>query len=165
MNPTQAELIRCVEASLDEHVAPQLRDEMARSQLLTIRYLLDQLRLRVEFEAPALAEYELDARQTLKQVRSLLAGSADPAVSALVARIDRLLTGPVPTGPAAYAAASLESRTRELRGHLDDAVRALGLGSDQAPAVEARRLLHACLARHLDREARWLSAGYGAPRR
>jgi hypothetical protein len=61
MQPTQVQVIQCIVASLDEHNAPELTGSMAKSQLLTIEYLLDQLRLRVVHEAESLAGYELDA--------------------------------------------------------------------------------------------------------
>src|SRR5262245_32855047 len=117
MKPTQVDLIRCVEASLDEHIAPNLTGAMAQSQLLTIRYLLDQVRLRVEYEPEALASFEADARETLREVRAL----GVDALSDLTPDIEGVLADE-PAGP---ALAALEHRTTVLRRCIDQALRAL----------------------------------------
>jgi hypothetical protein len=131
---------------------------MAQSQLLTIRYLLDQVRLRVEYEPEALASFEADARATLSHVRTL----GVDALSDLTPDIEGILADE-PAGP---ALAALEHRTTVLRDCIDRALRALG-EADPAdrPTAQARLLLHECVARQLDREAAWLRTGYPHPRR
>jgi hypothetical protein len=162
MKPTQVDLIRCVEASLAEHIAPNVRGAMAQSQLLTIQYLLDQVRLRVEHEPEALASFELDARQTLRHIDDL----GVDALSDLTLRIRDVLAAEVPVGAAGLTLAALDDRTAQLRECLDQAVRALGEADPtDRPAAQALELARECVARQLDREAAWLRTGYARPRR
>jgi hypothetical protein len=160
MKPTQVDLIRCIEASLEEHIAANLTGAMAQSQLLTIRYLLDQARLRVEHEPEALMSFEADARETLGQICTLRVD----ALSDLQREIRDLLATDVPSDPAGRALAALEYRTTRLREYLDRALRDLG-EAGSADRGAARLLLHECIGRQLDREAAWLHTGYPQPRR
>lgn len=166
MRPTQSDLLDCITASLEQYIAPEVTGAMAGSQLLTIQYLLHQLGLRVQHEAPALAAFELDAREALGAVKDRL---REPGWARVNGVLDDALTGAVPSGPQAYAAASLEERTTRLRVCLDDVLKALGSAagddSEDAAAVEARQILLRCVGRQLDREAMWLQSGYSAPRR
>jgi hypothetical protein len=171
MRPTQADVIDCVIASLDTHIAPELRGSMARSQLLTVRYLLEQLRLRVRHETEALAESVADMRKTLDGVRSLLASDPDTRAMLAFAADDIGVRLAADAGPGGSALGPLawEPRSAQLREAIDDVLRALeevDAGSGPAaPVAQARTAIHECLARQLEREARWMVMDYTAPRR
>jgi hypothetical protein len=171
LRPTQADLIDCVVASLDTYITPELQGSMARSQMLTVRYLLEQLRRRVVHETEALAESAADMRETLDRVRGLLADGPDPPPG--LARIAgdvsaRLAAAAPPEGPA-LGPLGWEPPTAQLREAVDDVLRALEAAeAGDGPAgvvAQARTALHECIARQLEREARWLVMDYTAPRR
>jgi hypothetical protein len=169
MTPTQADLIDCVIASLDTHIAPELQGSMARSQVLTIRYLLEQLRLRVVHETDALAESVADMRETLGWVRGLLTESPDtcPALALMADNIGARLAADAPRGPV-LGPLGWEPRSAQLRAAIDDVLCALGpadAGADSAAGAQARTAIHECIARQLEREARWMVMDYTAPRR
>jgi hypothetical protein len=171
MRPTQADLIDCVIASLDTHIAPDLQGSMARSQMLTIRYLLEQLRLRVVHETDALAESVADMRGTLDRVRGLLSSSPDtrPALGCIADDIGARLAADTPADGSALGPLGWEPRSAQLREAIDDVLRALGAADawvDSADAVaQARTAIHECIVRQLEREARWMVMDYTAPRR
>lgn len=172
MQPTQVQLIDCVAASLEQYVEPELQGPMAQSQLLTVKYLLHQLRLRVLHESEALADYVQDLRRTLADVRDACAGGAaapTPSLERLAAAIDRSLAADAGAPDETAGPVALGVRTDALRTCLDDALRSLDGGAVEPGAtIEAEAalgLIAGCITRHFEREARWLVSDYSAPRR
>jgi hypothetical protein len=172
MTLSQADLIDCITASLDTHVAPAVQDPMARSQLLTIRYLLAQLRMRTLHETDALAESLVDLHETLERVRNHLR-RLEPAVYPTMAGFAEEISGSLASGPpraqADVGVIGLAKRVADLRDGLDAAARQLGHvaegGELPDEAVRASRLINASVLRQLEREARWMVSDYSAPRR
>jgi hypothetical protein len=137
-----------------------------------VRYLLEQLRLRVEHETDALAESVADMRETLDRVRRLFTGGAldtHPKIARIAGGISaRLATDARSIGPA-LGPLAWEPRSTQLREGIDDVLRALDAadaGTETADVVaRARAAIHGYIARQLEREARWMVMDYAAPRR
>lgn len=84
-----------VTAALRRHVLPQVEDDFARGQLYGAIYMLEQLRLQVDWAVPPLLVQVARQRQAADEIISLCAGSPDAPVPprALVSPIGAMSGG------------------------------------------------------------------------
>lgn len=173
MRPTQAELLESVSRTIDEYIAPEVTSEMARSLLLTIRYLLHQTGCRVSSEAEGSWEQAVHLRATLERVAAFLAptnggadrGGRDPLAAEVAEALER-----TSRPPDEYPSlALLTEETTELRRILDVVIRELDSrarrGTERDRYDRIRSDIRDCLRHQLETEERWMMRGYAFDRR
>lgn len=166
MRPSIEEVIDSIEWSLDHYVANQLEDEFSLSVLKTVRNLLRHVQIRVNLEGGVLYEDIAD----LKQVLLGAAGGSEAGYlpNSLAAKVIAICESPFPISP--YPSVTeLADRQTALLAALDELLVALShVSSSRAeePAYCAlRNNLRAYLARHLDRNARFITPAFQDGRR
>ena len=68
MRPRADEVLTSVIATIDEYIAPDLTSPFAKSLVLTVKNLLNHVKLRVEREGPALFEDNRELSMPLTQI-------------------------------------------------------------------------------------------------
>lgn len=137
--PTSVDLLRCVERTLQNVIAPALTDTKERSAAATIGHMLRHVVLRIEHEGRLLFDDIGVLRTLLLEVDEFLAGR--PADDAAAARIRSGIAAGLarPQNPVGYRdVASLTEEVSALRQCVCDAlsyVQTQTTGSDAATAV------------------------------
>lgn len=161
MRPRADEVLESVAATIREHIAPEVTTDFARSLLLTIDYLLDQTRLRIVHEGPALQAGIADVRAVLAAAGAFARTRHDLAdvintVGAALAVEDQ------PDG-AYRTLASLNDEHARLRAALDVVLGALSAHDPELAGdpsyTDVRDRIRSCLQTQLQREAAWIMTG------
>jgi hypothetical protein len=165
MRPTAIEVMDAVIATFDEQIAPNVSGELAQSLSLTMSNLLRNVRLRMELEAPALAEDNADLFAVLQQVEAYARTRADMQ-PLLGGRFQEAIAQPP------RAEAFLQNVTAEaeaLRWALSDAIERLqavrSARGDEPDYKALRENIRTYLERSLGREAPWIEKAFTGPRR
>jgi hypothetical protein len=144
MRPTPDEELAGIRRILADTVAPAVSDEYAAAQLQNALTALD--RFAASWGG---ARTRLDAEnRSLASLMAGVAGKPPPALSdsALVTRLSQI---EVDANDGSFDA--VNARNQQLRGLLDELIRALDASGDDPAAAAARQKVRAALRENLDR--------------
>ena len=149
-----SDLLRTIDATLAEKVAPSVGDIGGRSALATVRHLLNFVRIRVEDEGQALVDDIAALQSLLGNLRDYHAKAGDAApASAIAAALDRL---PAPDPARYHSLDGLAADAAMLRETLHDALASLqSLRAERGddPAYRAARAaIRAYMVRQIEQE-------------
>lgn len=169
MRPRADEVMDSIIWTFDQHVLPAVEGALPKSLALTMSNLLRHVRIRMEQEAPALLADNADLREVLGSIASFIERQS-PGPQSLAALSESLTHASLTRDSADYQSLNvISAQAQQLRGVLDDALRALqeareALG-DTAEYQALRSQIREYLARQLERESAWIKDAFTNARR
>jgi len=150
VKPTTKQLINSISWSLDNKVAPMTEDKWAASTLRSVRCLLTHLATRADLEGQLLFDDNIDLRDTLRRVETVLA----PVSPALGAAISDVLRKEWRSPDEYPTVVSLTAENDAMRSVADVVLVALRAGDvvDEHIRTEARGEVESWVRRRLVRD-------------
>lgn len=166
MRPNAVEVMESLIWTFDDQIAPHVAEGLPKSLANTVSNLLRHVKLRLEFETPALIEDNADLHGLLGQISAFARTNPDLAPFASTPRF----AGALALKPSAKGdLASVSEEADTLRWGLSDAIEALQKARDahrnDPVYAQLRRKIWDYLDRSLDRESRWVDKAFTGPRR
>jgi hypothetical protein len=159
MRPSQTEIIRSIEYTLSEYVAPEVTSRLGQSGLASAQWLLRNLAVRLERETSLLHEDNADKRTVLTEFVALLGSSTSPELVELASDLSATLVDSVLDPSKLPTLERITDESVALRGAVDHALQVLGR-SDADGRIAARELLVAQLQRQASRDEQCFDAEY-----
>ncbi len=173
MRPRADEVLTSVIATFDEYLKPELTSPFAKSLALTVKNLLNHVKLRIEREGPALFEDNRDLRALLSRIYDHLLIWEQTGESKGFKEIEVEIKGVLKQtfyGPLDYPTlVALTEEATALRWALTHAIQALQENretlKEDATYRELRQRIRDYLSLQLKRESMWIDDAFQGDRR
>ena len=167
MIPTSSEIFTGMKWSLENEIAPLLKDPRAQSSVRCMLMLLDHLILRVDIEGPVLDQDNRDMLQTLEQITEWLKqtrlSDTHPEIKNLITEIETTLSEQ--KSPMGYvpAISILQEVNTSLKGLFLRMIKAVETCSDNIPlemSNQCKQEIDKLLRQQLDRYFQWIERAF-----
>jgi len=152
MKPTASHLIEAARLALEEHIAPDVKSELASSAVRSINMILKHLAVRSEQEGEILWQENQALKGLLLRCADTLNKLKQAPVPSLSERIENVLSESQVAAQEYPSVELLDEENAALRLLLDDVLHSLLQALDDHPERDILQTIRADIRAHLDEQ-------------